>query len=221
MSRLFSLSGVLLDALMPSNLAESLWREGVRSDWLGELATAVGLSTFSLVVGPIFYFIHETLWNYLVPAGSGVDLSAVRGASDDARADRKAIVINRPLAKMITFRTFATVTDFAATYVMIGDAATAGLLTAFGFVLGPFVYLGHEMLWDHYVGPDLPAPRATALPRGGNADHEPSQHNAGVDSLAGASAPRALGASSSILAELQPHHVGALDICAPAGHRAP
>jgi uncharacterized membrane protein len=31
---------------------------------IGELATAAGLSTFSLVVGPIFYFAHETVWNY-------------------------------------------------------------------------------------------------------------------------------------------------------------
>lgn len=43
---------------------------------LGELALAAGLSTFSLVVGPIFYFAHETLWNYLVPVGSEIDLAA-------------------------------------------------------------------------------------------------------------------------------------------------
>jgi uncharacterized membrane protein len=31
---------------------------------IGDLATAAGLSTFSLVVGPLFYFGHETAWNY-------------------------------------------------------------------------------------------------------------------------------------------------------------
>lgn len=43
--------------------------------------------------------------------------------------------------------------DFTTTYIVIGDAATAAALTAFGFVLGPFVYLGHEMLWDYYSAP--------------------------------------------------------------------
>jgi hypothetical protein len=35
-------------------------------------------------------------------------------------------------------------------------------LSASGFILGPFVYLGHEMAWDHYTPPlehiaELPA----------------------------------------------------------------
>jgi uncharacterized membrane protein len=30
---------------------------------IGELATAAGLSTFNLVVGPVFYLVHETAWN--------------------------------------------------------------------------------------------------------------------------------------------------------------
>jgi uncharacterized membrane protein len=34
---------------------------------IGELATAAGLSTFNLVVGPVFYFVHETAWNYFGP----------------------------------------------------------------------------------------------------------------------------------------------------------
>jgi uncharacterized membrane protein len=146
---------------------------------LGELAIAAGLSTFSLVVGPIFYFTHETLWNYLVPAGSDVDLAALRAASADARADPKAIVVNRPLAKTITFRTFGTAMDFTTNYVVIGDAATAAALTAFGFVIGPFVYLGHEMLWDYYSAPrqrrpGLPVPTNAAVPigRGNNAEVE-------------------------------------------------
>jgi len=148
---------------------------------LGELAIAAGLSTVSLVVGPIFYFTHETLWTYLVPAGRDVDLTAPPAATADAPANPKAITINRPLAKTITFRTIGTVLDFTTNYVVISDAATAATLTAFGFVVGPFVYLGHEMLWDHYIAPQqrrpgLPAPAKAALPisSGSNAKDEPA-----------------------------------------------
>jgi uncharacterized membrane protein len=61
--------------------------------------------------------------------------------------------------------------DFTATYVVVGEFATAVTLSAFGFVLGPFVYLGHEMAWDYYGSPresavDLPAP-TNALPAPG------------------------------------------------------
>jgi hypothetical protein len=44
------------------------------------------------------------------------------------------------------------------------------IVTAFGFVLGPFVYLGHEMLWDYYSIPQHRRPGAAvanaALPIG-------------------------------------------------------
>ena len=40
--------------------------------------------------------------------------------------------------------------DFTATYVVVGDTATAVGLTAFGFVVGPFVYYGHEKAWDYF-----------------------------------------------------------------------
>jgi hypothetical protein len=36
-------------------------------------------------------------------------------------------------------------TDFTTNYVVVGDLATAATLSAFGFVVGPFIYLGHEM----------------------------------------------------------------------------
>jgi uncharacterized membrane protein len=131
---------------------------------LGELAIAAGLSTVSLVVGPIFYLTHETLWNYLVPAGSDVDLATLSAATADAGADPRAIVISRPLAKTITFRTIGTGIDFATNYAVISDAATATALTALGFVVGPFVYLGHEVLWDQHISPrqhrpGLPVPQ--------------------------------------------------------------
>src|SRR5215475_6024533 len=38
---------------------------------IGELAAAAGLSTLNLVVGPVFYLAHETVWNYYGPAEIG------------------------------------------------------------------------------------------------------------------------------------------------------
>jgi len=121
---------------------------------LGELATAAGLSTFALVSGPLFYFVHEAAWNYLGPAGDTVDVALPASGRSDApapSADNRGFTISRALAKTITFRTVATAVDFTATYVVVGEAATAALLSAFGFVVGPFVYLGHEKAWDYYA----------------------------------------------------------------------
>jgi uncharacterized membrane protein len=118
---------------------------------IGELATAAGLSTFALVAGPIFYFAHETAWNYyLGPSGKSVDLPALPSLSPDAEAGRGGLTISRALAKTITFRTIATAMDFTTNYVVVGDLVTAVGLSAFGFVVGPFVYIAHEKVWDHY-----------------------------------------------------------------------
>jgi uncharacterized membrane protein len=57
------------------------------------------------------------------------------------------------LAKTITFRTIATIMDFTTNYVVVGDLATAAGLSAFGFVVGPFVYLGHEKAWGSFGRP--------------------------------------------------------------------
>jgi len=113
---------------------------------IGELATAAGLSTFNLVVGPVFYLAHETAWNYFGPAGADVRVPIGTAPS----ADGEGLTVSRALAKTITFRTLATVMDFTTNYVVVGDVATAVGLSAFAFVVGPFVYLGHEKLWDYY-----------------------------------------------------------------------
>ena len=39
---------------------------------------------------------------------------------------------------------------------LAADAATAAALTVPGFVLGPFVYVGHEKLWEYYAAPPQP-----------------------------------------------------------------
>jgi hypothetical protein len=59
---------------------------------------------------------------------------------------------------------------------------SVAVLIAFGFVLGPFVYLGHEMLWDYYSAPPqrkpFPAvPSDVALPIGAAAASRPSRLN--------------------------------------------
>jgi uncharacterized membrane protein len=63
------------------------------------------------------------------------------------------------LAKTITFRTIASVVDFTVNYVVVRDVATALGLSAFGFVVGPFVYFAHERAWDHFTGRTERAPR--------------------------------------------------------------
>jgi uncharacterized membrane protein len=131
---------------------------------IGEFATAAGLSTFALVAGPLFYFAHETAWNYFGSPisreggrwGTNIDLSIPLLPKSDPEAplaNQGRFTINRAVAKTITFRTIATTMDFAANYVVIGELATAVALTAVGFVFGPFVYLGHEMAWDRFGSP--------------------------------------------------------------------
>jgi len=125
---------------------------------LGEVATAAGLSAFALVAGPLFYLAHEAAWNYYGPTGTEVALSLPAGG-------RPRIIISRALAKTITFRTVATIMDFTTLYVVVGDLATAAGLSAFGFVIGPFVYFAHERAWDHFTAPEsrAVAPSPTRL----------------------------------------------------------
>jgi uncharacterized membrane protein len=119
---------------------------------IGEFATAAGLSTFNLVAGPLFYLAHEAAWNYLGSAAGTTDRTA---ASDGASSFTPSYAlgnfsISRALAKTVTFRTFATAMDFTTNYVVVGDVASAVVLSATGFVLGPFVYYGHEKAWEYF-----------------------------------------------------------------------
>jgi uncharacterized membrane protein len=118
---------------------------------IGELATAAGLSTINLVAGPLFYFGHEAIWNYLGHPESGVEMPLVAPAAENAQEVRLAgFTISRALAKTITFRTIATVMDFTMNYVVVGNVAQAAILSTTGFVLGPFVYYGHEKAWEYF-----------------------------------------------------------------------
>lgn len=59
--------------------------------------------------------------------------------------------------------------DLTTNFVVIGEFATAAGLTAVGFVVGPFVYLGHEMVWDRFGSPEK---RTEDLGRGRTTDPE-------------------------------------------------
>jgi len=115
---------------------------------LQDAGAAAGLSAISVVGGPLFYFIHEGAWNYLVGTGK---LDAARLPEGLAK--------NHALVKTITYRTFATLVEFTTNYVVVGDLATAALLSSFGFFLGPFVYYGHELAWERFGSPDKPMAR--------------------------------------------------------------
>jgi uncharacterized membrane protein len=123
---------------------------------IGEFNAAAGLSTFALVVGPLFYLAHETAWNYFRPDDGDVDISSLvplRANAGTAEGQR-GLAISRALAKTITFRTIATAMDFTTLYVVVGDPLTAVGLAAWGFVAGPFVYWGHEKLWERFNSPE-------------------------------------------------------------------
>jgi uncharacterized membrane protein len=133
---------------------------------LGAVTTAAGLSAFALVVGPLFYFTHEAAWNRFGNADKRVDLTAMLALRPGAKTPSGAeegFTISRALAKTITFRTIATTMDFTTNFVVVGDLATAALLSASGFILGPFVYLGHEMVWDYCGsrGARIPQPQVS------------------------------------------------------------
>src|SRR5208283_5564242 len=60
--------------------------------------------------------------------------------------------IKQAVAKTITFRVIVTALDFTSNYVVIGELGTSAGLSAFGMVVAPLLYLGHEAGWN-YFGP--------------------------------------------------------------------
>jgi uncharacterized membrane protein len=116
---------------------------------LGNAVTAAGLSTFSLAVGPLFYLGHEMAWNHVTTRTGRLQTPAT---SIDLPwpMTPDGVRIGVPLAKTVTFRAFASTMDFATNFVVVGDLATAAVLSATGFVLGPFVYYGHEKAWERW-----------------------------------------------------------------------
>jgi uncharacterized membrane protein len=126
----------------------------------GELATAAGLSSLSLVAGPIAYFAHEAAWHYYGPASARhpnpleaavhVPIPGAAVVEESGRTGLPGIKVDRALAKTLTYEVVTAVSEFGANYLIIRDLAAAAGLTAFSVVIAPFVYYVHEKAWDHY-----------------------------------------------------------------------
>ena len=72
-----------------------------------------------------------------------------------------ASLLPRAVWKTLTFRAVVTTLDFTGNVLVIGNWLTAALLSTWSTVIGPFVYLGHELIWEHL---GAPAPRLRELP---------------------------------------------------------
>ena len=122
----------------------------------GDIAASAALSAYGFVAGPTFFFLHEMLWHRFGSRNQGSDVRIPMPLPSVGKAPLDSgggFTIRRPLAKTITFRSIVTTTDFAANFVVTGSLADATVLTAFGFVVGPFVYYYHEKLWDRLNPP--------------------------------------------------------------------
>jgi uncharacterized membrane protein len=139
---------------------------------IGELTTAAGLSTLSLVAGPIAYFAHEAAWHFYGPVSSRhinpfeaavhVPIPGAARGAEKGRTDFTGIKVSRALAKTVTYEVVTAVSEFGANYVFVRDLAAAAGLTAFSMVIAPFVYYVHEKAWDYYDGSKARSPAALA-----------------------------------------------------------
>ena len=139
----------------------------------GEVATAAGLSTLSLIGGPIAYFAHEAAWHYYSPASARHrnPLEATvhvpipgAGEGDENRQTRfSSIKVSRALAKTVTYEVVTAVSEFGANYLFVRELAAAAGLTTFSIVIAPLVYYVHERGWDYYDTTRSPAAPALKL----------------------------------------------------------
>jgi uncharacterized membrane protein len=137
---------------------------------IGELATAAGLSSLSLIAGPIAYFAHEAAWHFYGPASARhpnpLDATvhvAIPGAADgekNRRVSFAGVKVSRALAKTVTYEGVTAVSEFGANYLFVRDLAAAAGLTAFSVVIAPLVYYVHEKAWDYYDATKLRSPGA-------------------------------------------------------------
>ncbi len=138
---------------------------------IGELATAAGLSSLSLVAGPIAYFAHEAAWHYYGPASArhpnpleaAVHVSLPSAAEDEENGQMRfaSVKVSRALAKTVTYEVVTGVSEFSVNYLFVRDLAAAAGLTAFSIVISPFVYYVHEKAWDYF---DATKARSRAAP---------------------------------------------------------
>jgi len=140
---------------------------------IGDFTTAVSLSAFGLIGAPIFYFGHEIFWNWFAPAGTKLNVDTLMRRSRPFPLNGgRGLTINRALAKTITYEVVTTTVDFSANYVATRDIAAAAGLTIFAAVVSPFIYYGHEKVWDYFEAnesengtqPIMAAPAKPAAP---------------------------------------------------------
>jgi uncharacterized membrane protein len=139
---------------------------------IGELATAAGLSSLSLVAGPIAYFAHEAAWHYYGPASAQhlnpleatvhVPIPGAAEGEDNGQARFAGLKVSRALAKTATYEVVTGVSEFSVNYLFVRDLAAAAGLTAFSIVISPFVYYVHEKAWDYYDATKTRSPAAPA-----------------------------------------------------------
>jgi uncharacterized membrane protein len=139
---------------------------------IGELATAAGLSSLSLVAGPIAYFAHEAAWHYCGPVSAqhlnplkATVHAAVRGTAEGEEKGQTRfgnLKVSRALAKTATYEVVTGVSEFSVNYLFVRDLAAAAGLTAFSVVISPFVYYVHEKAWDYYDATKAGSPAAPA-----------------------------------------------------------
>jgi uncharacterized membrane protein len=139
----------------------------------GELATAAGLSSLSLVAGPIAYFAHEAAWHYYGPSSARhphplkaavhVPIAGAGEIEESGRTGFVGVRVSRALAKTATYEVVTAVSEFGANYLSVRDLAAAAGLTAFSVVIAPFVYYVHEKAWDHYDTAGAQSPAAPTL----------------------------------------------------------
>jgi uncharacterized membrane protein len=141
---------------------------------IGELATSAGLSSLSLVAGPIAYFAHEAAWHYYGPASArhpnpleaAVNVPTPGAAEDEKNGPARfaSVKVSRALAKTVTYEVVTAVSEFGVNYLFVRDLAAAAGLTAFSIVISPFVYYVHEKAWDHYDATKVRSPALKLLP---------------------------------------------------------
>jgi uncharacterized membrane protein len=137
---------------------------------IGELATAAGLSSLSLVAGPIAYFIHEAAWHYYGPASARhpnplqatvhVPIPGVAASDENGQTRFARIKVSRAFAKTVTYEGVTAVSEFSVNYLFVRDLAAAAGLTGFSIVIAPFVYYVHEKVWDYYGATNVRSPTA-------------------------------------------------------------
>jgi uncharacterized membrane protein len=102
------------------------------------------------------------------PSETNVTLHLPKSNQD---RDATALTISPALAKTITYRAIATIVDFTTNYVVVGNITEAVILSSTGFLLGPFVYFGHEKAWEYLANDSamksIPAKNLDLLPAAG------------------------------------------------------